>query len=88
MAAIAASSVLVFVVWGGLHANRAEAKAGQPPWWAIISGLVLVGLVLALYRWGDANEFLAAFSSCLIGTFLGGGWTYILLRWASRAWRR
>lgn len=83
VASIAAAALLVFVVWVGLHMNRAEREAGAPPLWTILAGFAFVALWAAMAWFRDAGPFMSAFTSVFVGGFMGGGIAYVLLRWVS-----
>lgn len=88
LASLVASSLLVLLVWAGLHSDRAELRDGQPPWWAIIGGLAVCGLFFLAMRLEGNSPFLRAFLTVFLGMFGGAGWTYLLLRWIGRRPRR
>lgn len=84
VAAIAAASLIVLMVWIGLHTNRAEAKAGHTPGWVIWTALALATSLVGIFWLRNASPLMEAFSSALVGTWLGGCVTFLLLRWFSR----
>lgn len=83
LAAVCASSALVFLVWAGLHAARAERLKGEPPWWSI-AGCAAVVVALGVMGWfREASPFMLALTAVFWGGVMGGVWTYVLLRWVS-----
>lgn len=87
VAAIASSACLMALVFWGLHADRAQIERGEAPWWVLLSGLGIAAGLAALYVTRDSSPFAAAFSAAMLGTFLGGGVTFLALRWLGRRGR-